>query len=98
MNMLAAIAEFEAELTRERVKAGIEHAQRVGTRSGNPHGRPVRVFRRDEAIRLRESGMSYREISRVLKIPDTTVRRACAKNQPSEIAPSDGIRTVSGSL
>lgn len=83
MHMLAAIAEFEAEIIRERVKAGVEHAKRVGTRSGKAIGRPQRVFRRDEVIRLRAEGVPVREIARRLDIGMGTVMRACAKT-PSE--------------
>lgn len=88
LHVLAAIAEFEAELIRERVKAGVEHAKRVGTRSGNPHGRPRRVFRRDEVLRLRAEGLSFREIAHDLGIGVGTVRRACATNLLPELGSS----------
>ena len=39
MNLLAALAEFELELIRERVMAGMDRAKRLGTRSGKPIGR-----------------------------------------------------------
>jgi len=38
---------------------------------------PRRVFRRDEAMRLRESGMSWRKIAVELKVPVTTVVEGC---------------------
>lgn len=85
LNMLAAVAEFEAEIIRERVKAGVEQAKRNGTRSGKAIGRPQRVFRRDEVIRLRGEGVSWREISRRLEIGEGTARRACAKT-PSAVS------------
>ena len=40
LNLLASISEFELELIRERVKAGIDRAMKTGTRSGHPIGRP----------------------------------------------------------
>jgi DNA invertase Pin-like site-specific DNA recombinase len=38
--MLGVFSEFERDLIRERVRAGIERARRTGTRSGRPIGRP----------------------------------------------------------
>src|SRR5207302_53730 len=46
MHILAAVAQFERELIRERVAAGMRHAKERGTRSGRPIGRPRRVFDR----------------------------------------------------
>jgi hypothetical protein len=40
-------------------------------------GRPKRVFRRDEAMRLREQGMSWRKIAAKLNVPVTTVVEGC---------------------
>jgi hypothetical protein len=45
--------------------------------NGKQLGRPKRVFRRDEAVRLREQGMSWRKISATLQVPVTTVVEAC---------------------
>jgi hypothetical protein len=42
-------------------------------RQRQPLGRPKRVFRRDEAVRLRAEGMSWRKIAARLKVPVTTV-------------------------
>jgi putative DNA-invertase from lambdoid prophage Rac len=85
MHMLAAIAEFEAEIIRERVKAGVEQAKRVGTRSGNPIGRPARVFRKDEALRLRSEGASYREIARQLNISVGLAAQTCSETPGSPV-------------
>jgi len=94
LHILAAVAEFEAELIRERVKAGVEHAKKVGTRSGNPIGRPVKVFRRDEALRLRAGGKSIREIARQLHVGKGTVERACPTIPTLEEQPSVDNRPV----
>jgi putative DNA-invertase from lambdoid prophage Rac len=68
-NVLASIAEFEADGIRERVTAGLRHAQRHGTRSGKPIGRPASVAKREIEIRaLTNAGVSIAEIARRLKI------------------------------
>ncbi len=46
MNMLGALAEFELELIRERVKAGMERARRQGKRIGRPRVTDKRGFNR----------------------------------------------------
>jgi DNA invertase Pin-like site-specific DNA recombinase len=48
---------------------------RAGTKSGRPVGRPRAIFQRDEVFRLRQEGLSLREIARRLDIGVGTVRR-----------------------
>jgi DNA invertase Pin-like site-specific DNA recombinase len=68
-NVLASIAEFEADGIRERVTAGLRHAQRHGTRSGKAIGRPATVAAHTIEIRaLASRGVSIAEIARRLKI------------------------------
>ncbi len=74
IQLFGALAEFERELIVERVRAGVAEAKRQGKHCG----RPPKVFRRDEAIRLREKGWSWRSIARKLKESVGTIRRACA--------------------
>ncbi len=50
--IMSAFAELERELIRERTVAGV----RAAKANGKTLGRPRRVFRRDEAIRLRQPG------------------------------------------
>ncbi len=73
LHIMAAFAELEREIIRERVTAGVRAARAKGKRLG----RPKRVFRRDEAMRLREQGMSWRKIGAELGVPVTTVVEAC---------------------
>ncbi len=68
LHILAAVAQFERELIRERTIAGI----RVAQANGKHVGRPKRVFRRDELVRLREDGQSWRAIASQLGIPVMT--------------------------
>ena len=72
MHILAAIAEFERALIQERVKAGVAEAKRRGKHCG----RPKRVFRRDQAAKLRQKGLSWRAISKKLGVPFSTIRLA----------------------
>src|SRR5262249_56360047 len=66
------LAEFEREILRERVKAGIVQARQRGTR----HGRPPTVARwGDEVRHLYVIGQSKAAIARRLGISRTSVRR-----------------------
>src|ERR1035441_8070364 len=69
LQILASVAEFEREMIRERTLSGIKAAQAAG----KVVGRPKRVFRRDEVVRLRdEEGLSWRAIGKKLGIPAMT--------------------------
>jgi putative DNA-invertase from lambdoid prophage Rac len=70
--MLAVFAEFERDILRDRVKAGIAQARK----EGKPHGRPPTAARLGEqARRLTQEGKSKREIATRLGISRTSVRR-----------------------
>ena len=71
--MLAVFAEFERDILRERVKAGIAHARE----QGGSHGRPATASLHVKEIkRLKRSGLNNSEIARDLKIGRTSVIRA----------------------
>jgi putative DNA-invertase from lambdoid prophage Rac len=81
LHLFAAFAEMEREIIRERVRAGVRNAKAKGTRLG----RPQRVFRRDEVVRLRTAGMSWRKLAQTLNLPMSTVIdacRACSETPP----------------
>jgi putative DNA-invertase from lambdoid prophage Rac len=70
--LLAIFAEFEREILRERVKAGIAQARKRGT----PHGRPPTVAHQRAAVRqLAAEGLSKSAIARQLGLSRTSVRR-----------------------
>src|SRR4051812_4430552 len=73
--MLAIFAEFEREILRERVKAGIARARKEGRRHGRPRTASLRA---EEVIRLKAEGTSRSEIARRLGIGRTSVRRILA--------------------
>src|SRR5215471_1923559 len=87
LQILASVAEFEREMIRERTLSGIRAAQAAG----KVIGRPKRVFRRDEVVRLRQEGLSWRAIGRKLGIPAMTAldayrrsaRATCTETVPS---------------
>lgn len=79
LQILASVAEFEREMIRERPLSGIRAAQAAG----KVVGRPKRVFRRDEVVRLRdEEGLSWRAIGKKLGIPAMTAVDSCRNSAP----------------
>jgi putative DNA-invertase from lambdoid prophage Rac len=74
--LLAVFAEFEREILRERVKAGIAQARK----EGKPHGRPRSASLQAKQVRrLWAQHLSKSEIARRLKIGRTSVRRILAE-------------------
>ena len=70
--MLAVFAEFERDILRDRVKAGIDRARK----DGKPHGRPMTVGKLvPEMKQLRQEGRSYREIAQRLGVSHVSVIR-----------------------
>ncbi len=76
MHILAVVAQFEREIIRERVSAGMKAAETHGRKTGNAIGRPRRIFNRDEVVRLRGTGLSIEKIAHQMKIGVGTVVRA----------------------
>lgn len=72
--MSAWIAKQERARISERTKAGLATARR----QGKELGRPKRVFDRWQAVVLRNEGLSWSEIATRLKVPASTLRKACA--------------------
>ena len=73
--MLAVFAEFEREIMRERVKAGIAQARAEGRVLGRP---PSAAKKEKEVKKLFAQGLSKAEIARRLGIGRTSVRRLLA--------------------
>ena len=76
--LLAVFAEFEREILRERVRAGLDHARQQGKRLGRP---PSAAFKAVEARELHRQGISKSEIARQLEIGRTSVRRLLAQEK-----------------
>jgi DNA invertase Pin-like site-specific DNA recombinase len=75
-HVLAAVAEFERDLIRERVIAGLRRARAEGKQLGRP-----RVFAVDpgEARSLLAQGLSLRAVGRRLSVHHTAVSRAVGR-------------------
>jgi DNA invertase Pin-like site-specific DNA recombinase len=71
IHILAALAEFERELIRERVMDGLKKAKKEGKRLG----RPKTSVDVKKILELRLKGLSYRQIAKELKVSHTTVSR-----------------------
>ena len=76
--LLAVFAEFEREILRERVRAGLAHARLNGKRLGRP---PSVVQQAVEARKLYRQGISKSEIARKLEISRTSIRRLLASKK-----------------
>jgi DNA invertase Pin-like site-specific DNA recombinase len=70
-NIIGAMAEFERELIRERVRAGMKNAKAKGTRIGRPRANvdPAQI------ARLRAEGFTWRAIANRLQVGVGTLYR-----------------------
>lgn len=71
-SFLAAIAEFEREIIRERVKAGVDRARTQGIRLGRP-----RVgFDVNAALRFKQDGLSWPQLAKRMSVSSASLRRS----------------------
>jgi putative DNA-invertase from lambdoid prophage Rac len=70
--LLAVFAEFEREILRERVRAGLAHARQNGKKLGRPMTAGLQA---GQVRKLYRTGVSKAEIARRLQIGRTSVRR-----------------------
>jgi DNA invertase Pin-like site-specific DNA recombinase len=73
--LLAVFANFERDILRERVRAGLEHARQNGKRLGRPMTAGLHAA---EIRKLYRAGIAKAEIARRLQIGRTSVRRILA--------------------
>ncbi len=82
LNLLASLAEFELELIRERVKAGMDRARRQGKQIGRPMVSSRRGFSGRFGmvlVAIQNGDLSYPNGAKELNIGETTLRRLVAK-------------------
>jgi DNA invertase Pin-like site-specific DNA recombinase len=88
LNILSAVAAFEAELIRERTVSGIRAARAKGKKIG----RAMRVFRRDEVLKLRDqNGLSWRQIGERLNVPAMTAYNAYHTYRTTNVPQTDAV-------
>jgi putative DNA-invertase from lambdoid prophage Rac len=75
LHILASVAEFEREMIRERVCAGVRNAKR----NGKQLGRKRAVFNREKARQMHVAGASVREIATALQVGKGTIQRFLAQ-------------------
>jgi DNA invertase Pin-like site-specific DNA recombinase len=91
--LLAAFAEFEREILRERGRAGITQARK----EGHPHDRPpLASLKAEEAPRLKTERSSHSAIARRLGIGRTSVRRMLTTGRRPRPEPNRAARRPSG--
>ncbi len=74
--VIAAMAELERDIIRERVKAGVDRARAQGRLLGRPR-RSVDV---EAAVEMLRAGRSQRSVAMALKVPRGTLRGALARH------------------
>ena len=96
LNLLAALAEFELELIRERVKAGMDRARRQGRQIGRPRVTDRRGFSRrfgDILERLSKGTVSRRQAAIELGIGYATLKRLLDA-QTTDITTKESLKHV----
>ena len=79
-HFLGAIAEFERELIRERVRSGLANARAKGKRLGRPPAIAILV---EQGLSLLEKGETYKAAARKSGISVSTLLRAHRKGLPT---------------
>ena len=73
-SLMAALAGFERDLLRERIRSRVVSAQERGVKFGRQLGVRVKADRyQARVLKLREEGCSYRQIARDLGLSKNTV-------------------------
>lgn len=86
--IVGAVAEFEKDIIKERVIAGLANARRKGKRLGRPPIDPDLYARAKE---LRYQGLSFRKIAQGLKIDEGTIRKRLKRESEKMKRPSSSI-------
>lgn len=92
-HLIGAFAEFERELIRERVKAGIETAKRKGKKIGRNSTPPITLRRIIELHQDQEKKHSLRAIAKKAKVSLGTVQRTI-EGYKNGTVDRDGFKTT----
>lgn len=77
MHVIAAFASFEADIIKERVRAGIDNARAKGKKLGRPS-----KINLDEVVRLRKTGLSLSQIANCVGTTKSAVSKTLSKAKP----------------
>jgi DNA invertase Pin-like site-specific DNA recombinase len=77
-HLLSAVAEFERELIRERVRSGLANARARGKRLGRPNATPRLV---NKGLTLIRQGMTYQQAAEQSGVSISTLLRARRKGK-----------------
>jgi DNA invertase Pin-like site-specific DNA recombinase len=92
--VIAAVAELEREIIRERTIAGVRRARRKGKRLGRPRAERRHADQKgprldlDAARALIAAGESIRSTASRVGVPESTLRRALARGAPETLTDS----------
>lgn len=75
LTVLAAVAEFERDLIRDRTRLGLQRAKA----RGKTLGRPRRALDLDRVRALRAEGLSFKRVGAELGVPESTIRKALSR-------------------
>ncbi|MFH7812599.1 MULTISPECIES: recombinase family protein [Acetobacter] len=91
--LMSVIAQNERETINERIRSGIDHAQKYGTKTGRSIGRPKASSAKvQHALDLLASGKSYRHASSIAGVSlATLVRRVQAMQQKNQFTRQTSI-------
>lgn len=74
LGVMASLAAYERELTRERQTAGIQSAKSRGKHLGRPHA--LTSIQKDHVAQLQNQGVGLKDVARILGCSESTARRA----------------------
>lgn len=81
-SIFGALAEFERELIRERVNAGLKAAKKRGQRLGRPNA--LTVGKKETILNLMAAGMELKEIAKTVGVSRTTLWRFLNDNSETQ--------------
>ncbi len=88
--LMAALAEFERDVIRERIRSGIAAAKSRGQRFGRPLGQSAKALRlTPKVLCLLEQGHSYRQIAKELHMSKNTVNEIAKRYRQTTLPSLD---------
>lgn len=81
-NLISCLAQFQADLIKERTLAGLEAAKNRGRVGGRPRSISPELLKRIK--KMHDAGMTVKELSNQLKISTATIYRYLAGTRESE--------------